>query len=449
MDLKCLFHIKAKPKGWVWKGVIPAGELSLLIGERSVGKSLLALDLAARVTRGQGGPHAVEHGKRGSVILFIGQDDLEGTVRIRLDAAGADEKWVHCVESEDLDKEDADELCAPRWAFREDSDVYMLGTYLDGLRNMGQPVRLIVIDPASVFLDIPDGKRDIKLRGMIAKLRDLAARSGTAILFLAHPSNSGNGKRSSSLSIPRALADAARSIWMIVRDIDEPERRLLLPVSTNLCETPDGFGFTIRDNRIEWESEPVSLTAEQFHSMAKEPKSSSMDEEDLCELSRAAGWLKLRLSDGYVLSTIIREEARANKISIRTLRKAYQLLGCSRGKETIADGRWFWRLPGQTVTTVPSNSIEVDRTASNSIELERARKEGQKPMNYEECSKSIELERTVTHISRSRDGSIAEDDEESGSGPQRQCVVMSESIRINQEESEGGPKRRRVVLRKL
>ena len=60
MDLKCLFHIKAKPKGWVWKGVIPAGELSLLIGERSVGKSLLALDLAARVTRGQGGPHAVE-----------------------------------------------------------------------------------------------------------------------------------------------------------------------------------------------------------------------------------------------------------------------------------------------------------------------------------------------------------------------------------------------------
>ena len=365
MDLKCLFHIKAKPRGWVWKGVIPAGQLSLLIGERSVGKSMFALDLAARVTQGLGGPHDGEAGKRGSVILFIGQDDLEGTVRVRLDAAGADEKWVHCVQSEDLEKEDAEEFCAPRWAFREDSDVYTLGTYLDGLRKMGQPVRLVVIDPASVFLDIPDGQRDIKLRGMIAKLRDLAARSGTAILFLAQPSNSGIGKRSTWLPIPRALADAARSVWMIVRDIDEPERRLLLPVNTHLCETPDGFGFTIRDNRIEWEPEPVSLTAEQFHVMATEPKSSALDQEELSELSRAAEWLKLRLSDGYVLSTTVREEARGNKVSVKTLRKTYQLLGCVKGKETVADGRWFWRLPGRMAIAIPSNSIEVDRTASN------------------------------------------------------------------------------------
>ena len=95
MDLKCLFHIKAKPRGWVWKGVIPAGQLSLLIGEQGVGKSLLALDLAARMTQGLGGPHDDDTGKRGSVILFIGQDDLEGIVRPRLDAAGADEKWIH------------------------------------------------------------------------------------------------------------------------------------------------------------------------------------------------------------------------------------------------------------------------------------------------------------------------------------------------------------------
>ena len=130
MDLKCLFHIKAKPRGWVWKVVIPAGQLSLLIGERSVGKSMLALDLAARVTQGLGGPYVDEAGKRGAVILFIGQDDLEGTVRVRLDAAGADEKWVHCVQSEDLDQEDAEEFCAPRWAFREDSDVNGTAVYV-------------------------------------------------------------------------------------------------------------------------------------------------------------------------------------------------------------------------------------------------------------------------------------------------------------------------------
>ena len=111
--------------------------------------------------------------------------------------------------------------------------------------------------------------------------------------------------------------------------------------------------------------------------MATEPKSSSLDEEELSELSRAAEWLKLRLSDGYVLSTIVREEARANTITVRTLRKAYLLLGCRRGKETIAEGRWFWRLPGRTAIAVPSNSIEVDQTVTNLIELEQDENRGQ------------------------------------------------------------------------
>ena len=46
-----------------------------------------------------------------------------------------------------------------------------------------------------------------------------------------------------------------------------------------------------------------------------------------------------------------------------------------------------------------SNSIEVGRTASNSVELEHAEKreyDRENPMNYEEWSKSIELDRTLT-----------------------------------------------------
>ena len=43
--------------------------------------------------------------------------------------------------------------------------------------------------------------------------------------------------------------------------------------------------------------------------------------------------------------------------------------------------------------------FELDRTASNSIELEHPKNGGknrQKPMIYEEWSKSIELDRTLT-----------------------------------------------------
>ena len=332
---------------------------------------MFALDAAARLTRGLRGPHGTDQGERGAVLLYTGVDHMEGTVRVRLDAAGADEKWVHCVRSQDFESDDPDEFCTRRWAFREDCDVQNLESYLDGLKKLRQPVRLIIIDPASVFLDLPDGQNDGKLRAMIEKLGDQAARSGAAILFVAQPLKSGIGKRSSWLPIPRALADAARSVWMVVRDIDEPERRLLLPVRTHICAIPDGLGFSISDNRIDWEPDPVSLTAEQFLAMASAPKSSRLDEEELGELSRAAEWLKLRLNDGYVLSSIVREEARANGVSAITLRKAYLLLGCHKGKETKAGGRWFWRLPGQTAIPVPSKSIEVARSQSNLLEVAR------------------------------------------------------------------------------
>ena len=42
------------------------------------------------------------------------------------------------------------------------------------------------------------------------------------------------------------------------------------------------------------------------------------------------------------------------------------------------------------------NSIELDRTASNSNKLGRDEKDDKNPMNYEEWSKSIELEQTLT-----------------------------------------------------
>jgi KaiC/GvpD/RAD55 family RecA-like ATPase len=54
MELQCRADIKARPLEWVWKGVIPAGRLTLLTGEQGVGKSLFALDVAARLMSDSG-----------------------------------------------------------------------------------------------------------------------------------------------------------------------------------------------------------------------------------------------------------------------------------------------------------------------------------------------------------------------------------------------------------
>ena len=76
---------------WLWPEIVPVGCLTLLLGEPGIGKSLLAADLAARVTRGLPWPAKPDSAApQGSVLLLTPQDDGPRTIRPRLLAAGAD-----------------------------------------------------------------------------------------------------------------------------------------------------------------------------------------------------------------------------------------------------------------------------------------------------------------------------------------------------------------------
>ena len=57
--LEQLSDLKPAPVEWLWPGRIPLGRLTLLAGESRVGKSLVALDIAARVSRGAPWPDAL------------------------------------------------------------------------------------------------------------------------------------------------------------------------------------------------------------------------------------------------------------------------------------------------------------------------------------------------------------------------------------------------------
>jgi len=136
---------------WLWDGRLALGKVTLLDGEPGSGKSLLALDLAARVSCGHAMP--LNHGKPhepADVVIFNADDGVADTVRPRLESAGADLSRVHCFDGEIS----ASDLPRPKPA-------------------------LIIVDPLSVYLCLD---RSAQPRAVLKQITELARESGAAVL---------------------------------------------------------------------------------------------------------------------------------------------------------------------------------------------------------------------------------------------------------------------------
>ena len=59
-DVMTMSEVDAKPVEWLWEGYIPRGALTILEGDPGLGKSQIACDIAARVTRGLPMPHQLK-----------------------------------------------------------------------------------------------------------------------------------------------------------------------------------------------------------------------------------------------------------------------------------------------------------------------------------------------------------------------------------------------------
>ena len=85
---------------WLWPSRIARGKLTMLVGNPGVGKSLIALDVAARVSTGQPWPEQSSDTplrEPADVLLLTETDDLCDTVCPRLLARGAALDRIHLL----------------------------------------------------------------------------------------------------------------------------------------------------------------------------------------------------------------------------------------------------------------------------------------------------------------------------------------------------------------
>ena len=76
------------PIDWLWPGYLATGSVAILDGDPGQGKSLITLDLAARLTTGRPWPNGCP-GSGPASVIFLCDEDVDSVVLARLRALGA------------------------------------------------------------------------------------------------------------------------------------------------------------------------------------------------------------------------------------------------------------------------------------------------------------------------------------------------------------------------
>src|SRR5258708_6124431 len=177
-----LSQVETQQVDWLWQRRIPLGKITVLDGDPGLGKSLLAINIAACITTGRPMPDGTP-GRQGSVILIAPEDSAEDTIKPRMEAAGGDPSQVLLLDSvDDLDLPDLKNVDVRERPFSLSHDLHDLEEPIKRTKAI-----LVVLDPLmAVLARNIDSSRDQDVREVLTPLAQLAERTGCAILIIRH-----------------------------------------------------------------------------------------------------------------------------------------------------------------------------------------------------------------------------------------------------------------------
>src|SRR5215204_3272622 len=332
---KLLSGVEPEEVEWLWPSWLALGKLALVDGDPGLGKSAMTLDLAARVSAGKGFPDGATCEPAG-VVLLSAEDGLADTIRPRLDAAGADVNRVLALATVP-DENGHDRLLSIP------DDIPLIEK---GIRRV--KARLVVVDPLMAFLSgETNSHRDQDVRRALAPLAGLAERTGACVLVIRHlnkaPANNPLYRGGGSIGI----SGAARMAFVVGKDPQDENRRVVASTKNNLAKSPKSLMFTLE----EAESRSVMVNwLGQSGVSAKDLLATPQDQEHADARSEAVEFLADILADGPMPASDIIRDAEDAGIAEKTLRRAKKLLDVIVYRENTTgekrgSGRWLWKLP--------------------------------------------------------------------------------------------------------
>lgn len=308
--------VKMQRVRWVMEHWIPAGSLTLLAGREGLGKSTIAAQICAQVTRGT--LEGELHGTPQNVLYVHSEDSREFTVAPRLKAAGADMDRVLFVDVETAHTDSA-------------TLILPLDTLaLERVIAQNQ-VAFVVLDAATSSMSSElSGKDDRAVRQYLEPLAQLASRQGCVVFGLCHFGKRDGADTGKLILGSIAWSQVARSVLSVAKD-EETGNLIVTNTKGNLAPRVRSMEAELVSTTITTEDGPTEVGALRWlgetdrdaRELLAEP-----DGTDREDRSEAAAWLEDYLTEhGRTAAKTVKADGRKAGLSDATIKRAAKSLG--------------------------------------------------------------------------------------------------------------------------
>jgi hypothetical protein len=338
-----LSDVVEQPTSWLWQYHLAYGTPALLEGDPGLGKSLIALELCARLSRGLPFPDgSPSPGPCNCLILHT--EDSAGEVRARLGKLEADLGRIFLMQEQGPCGE----------TVRLPSQLARLECAL-----VRSQARLALFDPVVDFFDANvNPNNDRSIRRALAPLARLMETRSCVPLMVRHL-NKSSGKRAiyrGSGAI--GFVGACRTAWVVGRGPIDPAHCVLAQVKNNRAPLQPSLAYQVQPElpgppRLSW--------------LGTSPFSADQIVGGLARgwaRTQARAFLSSVLRDGPLPAREVWARAEKQGLKERTLKRAKQDLAI-RSQLGVHEGTSlnYWLLPGQALpehVAVPEGPADLE-----------------------------------------------------------------------------------------